>query len=93
MTTFKTSFIEIMVTTSFSCLHLLFGQRLFGPFLNRIIAVLRDIIHSDINHARPVIPAKAGIQENTGFRIKSGMTNRIKLMPSGISRLLIALSA
>jgi len=27
-----------------------------------------------------VIPAKAGIQENTGFRVKPGMTNWIRLM-------------
>jgi hypothetical protein len=39
-------------------------------------------MHSHINHARGVIPAKAGIQKNIGFRIKSGMTNRTKLMKS-----------
>ena len=27
-----------------------------------------------------VIPAKAGIQKNTGFRVKPGMTNYIRLM-------------
>jgi hypothetical protein len=32
----------------------------------------------------PVIPAKAEIPENTGFRIKSGMTNLLRLMPSCI---------
>ena len=30
--------------------------------------------------ANEVIPAKAGIQENTGFRVKPGMTNYIGLM-------------
>ncbi|HXX34296.1 MAG TPA: hypothetical protein VEM15_07470 [Thermodesulfobacteriota bacterium] len=28
--------------------------------------------------AREVIPAKAGIQETTGFRIKFGMTDKVK---------------
>ena len=31
-----------------------------------------------------VIPAKAGIQKNTGFRVKPGMTNSVKLMSSCI---------
>jgi hypothetical protein len=31
-----------------------------------------------------VIPAKAGIQKNTGFRVKPGMTNSIRLMSSWI---------
>jgi len=31
-----------------------------------------------------VIPAKAGIQKNTGFRVKPGMTNSIRLMSSCI---------
>ena len=30
--------------------------------------------------ASEVIPAKAGIQENTGFRVKPGMTNYTGLM-------------
>ena len=34
--------------------------------------------------AKAVIPAKAGIQKNTGFRVKPGMTNRIRLMSSCI---------
>ena len=34
--------------------------------------------------AKAVIPAKAGIQKNTGFRVKPGMTNHIKLMSSCI---------
>ena len=33
---------------------------------------------------KAVIPAKAGIQKNTGFRVKPGMTNRIRLMSSCI---------
>ena len=32
--------------------------------------------------ARNVIPAKAGIQENTGFRVKPGMTGRKRLLSS-----------
>ena len=32
--------------------------------------------------AKAVIPAKAGIQKNTGFRVEPGMTNRIRLMSS-----------
>jgi len=28
--------------------------------------------------AKEVIPAKAGIQQNTGFRVKPGMTNKVK---------------
>jgi len=42
--------------------------------------------------AKAVIPAKArlgeawaGIQKNTGFRVKPGMTNNIVLMPSPIN--------
>jgi hypothetical protein len=31
-----------------------------------------------------VIPAKAGIQDNTGFRVKPGMTNYTDLMSSCI---------
>jgi hypothetical protein len=31
---------------------------------------------------KDVIPAKAGIQENTGFRVKPGMTNWIRFMSS-----------
>ena len=34
--------------------------------------------------AKAVIPAKAGIQKNTGFRVEPGMTNRIRLMSSCI---------
>ena len=34
--------------------------------------------------AKAVIPAKAGIQENTRFRVEPGMTNRIRLMSSCI---------
>ena len=34
--------------------------------------------------SEPVIPAKAGIQGNTGFRIKSGMTNRVRITSSVI---------
>src|SRR3990172_4720060 len=30
--------------------------------------------------SKDVIPAKAGIQEKTGFRVKPGMTNGIKLI-------------
>jgi hypothetical protein len=30
--------------------------------------------------AKGVIPAKAGIQKNTGFRVKPGMTTRIRLL-------------
>jgi hypothetical protein len=59
-----------MVTTSFSCLFLLSERRLFGQFLSRISASReRYYIYSGRNHTRPVIPAKAGIQKNTGFRI------------------------
>jgi predicted nucleic acid-binding protein len=32
--------------------------------------------------AKGVIPAKAGIQENTGFRVKPGMTNCVRFMSS-----------
>src|SRR3989337_1858514 len=32
-----------------------------------------------------VIPAKAGIQRNTGFRVKPGMTNGIRFMSSCIN--------
>src|SRR4030042_7010542 len=32
--------------------------------------------------AKSVIPAKAGIQKSTGFRVKPGMTNCIRLMSS-----------
>jgi hypothetical protein len=35
--------------------------------------------------AKTVIPAKAGIQKNTGLRVKPGMTNNIGLMPSLIN--------
>jgi len=34
--------------------------------------------------AKGVIPAKAGIQKNTGFRVKPGMTNLVRLMMSCI---------
>jgi len=34
--------------------------------------------------AEHVIPAKAGIQENTGFRVKPGMTNRLRFILSCI---------
>ena len=37
------------------------------------------ILHTEtLPTAKSVIPAKAGIQKNTGFRIKSGMTNYIR---------------
>jgi hypothetical protein len=35
--------------------------------------------------AKAVIPAKAGIQKNTGFRVEPGMTNRIRLISSCIA--------
>jgi hypothetical protein len=35
--------------------------------------------------AKSVIPAKAGIQKNTGFRVKPGMTIYLRLMSSCIS--------
>jgi len=34
--------------------------------------------------AKSVIPAKAGIQKNTGFRVKPGMTNWIRLTNQSI---------
>jgi len=34
--------------------------------------------------AKGVIPAKAGIQKNTGFRVKPGMTNYMRLISSCI---------
>jgi hypothetical protein len=33
------------------------------------------IIHKPLIVDKKVIPAKAGIQENTGFRVKPGMTD------------------
>jgi hypothetical protein len=38
--------------------------------------------------AKAVIPAKAGIQEITGFRVKPGMTNTIRFMSSCINKIL-----
>jgi len=43
-------------------------------------------LNGDINHCPPVIPANAGIQEGTGFRVKPGMTNRKGLMSLCIIR-------
>jgi len=40
--------------------------------------------------AKSVIPAKAGIQKNTGFRVKPGMTNYIRLMSLCITLTFIA---
>ena len=56
------------------------GFDLFGTFA----------IHSDFDHAEDVIPAQAGIQENTGFPriknraglVKPGMTSYTRLMSS-----------
>jgi hypothetical protein len=49
---------------------------------NRQVSVLPKLyIHNVINRSKHVIPAKAGIQENTGFRVKPGMTIRKRLMP------------
>ena len=38
-----------------------------------------------------VIPAKVGIQKDTGFRVKPGMTNRFRLMSSGSLVVLVIL--
>jgi len=50
----------------------------------------RILESKDLNTAtliipKAVIPAKAGIQKNTRFRVKPGMTNRIRLISSCIS--------
>jgi hypothetical protein len=39
-----------------------------------------NVIHTRLLQviSRAVIPAKAGIQKKTGFRVKPGMTNKIK---------------
>jgi hypothetical protein len=37
-------------------------------------------IYNGIIVAKSVIPAKAGIQKNTGFRVKPGMTNCVRLI-------------
>jgi len=39
------------------------------------VRVFWFVIDSDSNHARDVIPAKAGIWEDTGFQVKPGKTN------------------
>jgi len=36
---------------------------------------LRGLYATTLITEKDVIPAKAGIQENTGFRVKPGMTN------------------
>ncbi len=41
-------------------------------------------IHTAINHNSARHSAKAGIQKGTGFRVKPGMTNYIRLMSSCI---------
>jgi hypothetical protein len=38
------------------------------------VKVFAVVIHNDVI-VRDVIPAKAGIHEDTGFRVKPGMTN------------------
>jgi len=46
---------------------------------------IKSILHRmTLIRSEPVIPAKAGIQGNTGFRIKSGMTNRVRITSSVI---------
>ena len=35
----------------------------------------QDVICSFVSHNNAVIPAEAGIQKGTGFRVKPGMTN------------------
>ncbi len=44
------------------------------------------IIASATKYPKAVIPAKAGIQENTGCRIKSGMTKLAHLIAGLITR-------
>jgi hypothetical protein len=39
-----------------------------------LLTLVYDIINPAIKYLKVVIPAKAGIQKNTGCRIKSGMT-------------------
>jgi hypothetical protein len=38
---------------------------------------LRGLYATTLITEKDVIPAKAGIQENTGFRVKPGMTNHM----------------
>jgi hypothetical protein len=52
------------------------------PFLS---VVEKKIYIASLITSMFVIPAKAGIQDNTGFRVKPGMTNYTKLMPSYIA--------
>ena len=49
-----------------------------------MIYPLNKLYTATLIAAKGVIPAKAGIQENTGFRVKPGMTKCIKLMSSCI---------
>ena len=64
----------------------------WGRFVNRNLSFLAmfpipdkrsasgGAMHSVINHNKPVIPAKAGIQKGSGFRVKPGMTTCTVLM-------------
>jgi len=45
---------------------------------------MRLLYTASLITADDVIPAKAGIQENTGFRVKPGMTNCTRFMSSCI---------
>ena len=68
----------------------------FGPYIEISVLVPEDrvidakevienyLYTATLIIAKAVIPAKAGIQKNTGFRVKPGMTNRIRLMSSCI---------
>jgi len=44
-----------------------------------------DLYTATLITAKGVIPAKAGIQKNAGFRVKPEMTNRVKFMSSCIT--------
>jgi len=71
-----------------------FGRRIFHPCpqdgvfrcaFNKLVNRRLDLRITDLYTATliitmAVIPAKAGIQKNTGFRVKPGMTNYIRLM-------------
>lgn len=39
-----------------------------------------DLYSASLIATKRVIPAKAGIQKGTGFRVKLGMTNGLRLM-------------
>jgi len=51
--------------------------------MNQTVKLLREAINRlhivQRKDGRGVIPAQAGIHENTGFRIKSGMTEALSL--------------